>query len=80
MNLEETEIEIPGGYRVWLKEGWDERKAGFTVVIKGKRLCKVFRELCEGKRQDVHPCKDGNDETPYVESVTIEVNEERGDE
>jgi hypothetical protein len=79
MNLEETEIEIHGGCRVSLKEGLDEREAGFTVVIKGKRLCKVLKEFCEGKRQDVHPCKDGNDETPYVESVTIEVNEERGD-
>jgi hypothetical protein len=50
MNLKETEIESPGGYRVRLKEGWDEPKAGFTVFIKAKRLCKVFKELCEGKR------------------------------
>jgi hypothetical protein len=45
MNLKETEIEIPGGYRVRLKEGWDEPEAGSTAVIKGKRLCKVFKEL-----------------------------------
>jgi hypothetical protein len=77
MNLKETEIEIPGGYGVRLKEGWDEPEAGFTLVIKGKRLCKVFKEFCEGKWQDIHPCKDSNDDTPYVESVTIEVNEER---
>jgi hypothetical protein len=50
MNHKEMEIEIPGGYRVRLKEGWDEPEAGFTVFIKAKRLCKVFKELCEGKR------------------------------
>jgi hypothetical protein len=50
MNLKAMEIEIPGGYRVRLTEGWDEPEAGFTVFIKAKRLCKVFKELCEGKR------------------------------
>lgn len=72
MDLKESVIEIAGGGRVLLKEGWAEPEGGFTVTIRGKRLAKVYKEICEGKRQDIHPCKDGNDDKPFVELVGIE--------
>lgn len=70
MDVKESEIEIPAGGRVKLAKGWAEGE--FTVLIKGKRLSKVFKEISEGKRQDVHPCRDGNDDKPFVESVAVE--------